>query len=283
MKKYGLNVRLSERTKNMSKADIKFIDREKQDIISICKKENIILNSSEKIKEMSVVNQIRLGLKYAKENKIQIYRVYIDLYISGGKWERKELMQMLDDFDKGFIEGFIFKDQKRFSRDYLLQEELINIYGKTKGADFRLIYGQEIFDNEFTRKINVVINEQTIIEGRKNAERLQQEKMEKGLPCIPAPFGYKYDKKKDLKNWKVVEKEAKIVRKIAKRYKTKNYKETIKELKIKKSLYYRIIKNIEKGIYHGNVVFDRKIKDLKGKIVKTERIEYKGNFEAILR
>jgi len=278
--KYGLSVRLSERTKNMSEIDKKFIGNERVEILKYCKKKGILLSSLDKIKETSVVNQIKDGFKYCEDNNLKLEKVYIDLYISGGKWERKELMEMFDDFDKGKIQGFIFKDSKRFARDMILQETLLNEYKEQKGADFRFIQGQERMSNEFDRKLDAVLNERIIIEGKRNAKRLMKNKMELGLPCIPAPFGYKYNEKK---NWNIIEKDAILVRNIAKDIQDNvDYKETCKRLRIKKNFYYRVKKNIEKCIYHGKITFEKKYRNLKKEIYKTELISYEGTYEPIL-
>ncbi len=279
--KYGLSVRLSERTKNMSDADKKFIMSERLEILKYCKKHGILLFSLDKIREISVVNQIKYGFKYCEDNNLKLEKVYIDLYISGGKWERKELMEMLDDFDKGKIQGFIFKDSKRFARDMILQETILNEYKEQKGADFRLIEGQDIITNEVSRKFIGVANELPIIQGKRSAERLLESKIDAKLPCIPAPYGYKYD---TTKNWVIVEKKAKVVRIVAKAIKNNvKYAITCKKLKLKSpSLYYRIKSNIEKGLYHGMITFEKKVKDLKGNTIRKEKITYQGSYEPIL-
>ncbi len=280
-KKYGLSVRLSERTKNMSETDKKFIGNERLEILKYCKKKGLLLLSLDKIKETSVVNQIKDGFKYCEDNDLILEKVYIDIYISGAKkWERKELMEMFDDFDKGKIQGFIFKDSKRFARDMILQENLLNEYKDQKGAEFRFMQGQERMSNEFDRKLDGLLNERIIIQGKINAKRLMKRKIEERLPCIPAPFGYKYNEKK---NWDIIEKDAIIIRSVAQDVaKNKDYKEICKKLKIKKNFYYRIKKNIEKGIYHGKINFKKNYKNLEGKVYKTEIISYEGTYEPIL-
>jgi DNA invertase Pin-like site-specific DNA recombinase len=275
---YGLNVRLSERTKNMSDSDIKFIASEKEKIVSHCAKEGIILKSADKIRETSVVNQIWSGIKYCQQNNLTLVKIYIDLYLSGSNWERKEMLEMLNDFDSGLIKGFVFKDLTRYARDLFYQEEVLKTYRDLKGADFRFIDGQEISQNELNRKVMGVMNEAPIIFGKQNAAKTMKNKRELGLPCIPAPFGYRYD---DTKNWAIVEKEAMIVRKVVGR-KGENFSQVCKDLNINPSLYYRILKNADKGLYRGTITFTKKYKDLTGKVVKTEEISYQGNYEAIL-
>lgn len=278
-KKYGLSVRLSERTKNMSIEDKRFIRSEAEKVIKICDKKNIILNSPDKLKETSIINQIWGCIKYCENNSLTPYKVYIDLYISGGKWERKELMEMLDDFDKGLINGFVFKDLKRFSRDTILQETLLNQYRTQRGADFRLIEGQEQLEDEFIRKVLGATNELPIIEGKKNAKILYKSKQEKRLPCIPAPYGYEYN---DDKNWDIIQKEAKIIKEVMKRHKKEYYLDICKNLKINKNLYYKIIRIAKKGIYSGWIVYYKKIRDLKGNVIDKKEIRYKGTFPEIL-
>ena len=276
--KYGLSIRLSERTKNISIVDRKFIKTEQEKIVSHCEQNNIILNSSNKIKETSVINQIWEGIKYAKENSLTIYKIYVDLYMSGGSWERKELLEMLNDFDLKLINGFIFKDLKRFSRDVILQETILNEYKTIKGADFRLVHDQEKLNNEFDRKLDAILNERIIIEGRKHAKRIFKQKIEKGLPCFHAPFGYKNKNK----TWVIDKKKYKIVQQINNRYKNENWNYLCKEFKISKSIYYSILKHIKLNNYSGKTItYIKKKKDLKGKVVNKEKITYNADYEPI--
>lgn len=279
MIKYGLSVRLSERTKNMSKDTQAYIESEKNKIISYCHRENIILDSPHKIKETSVVNQIWDGIKYAAKNKLVLYRIYIDLYITGSNWERKEILQMLNDYDDGFIKGFVFKNLDRYARDLYFQEEIIKNYRDIKGAEFFLIDGQELMDDEVSRKFVGVANELPVIQGKKSAKKTFKTKQEQGLPCVPAPFGYKYKNK----NWVVVKKQAEIVKEVVARTQQKEpYSDTCRDLKISKYKYYKILENARKGLYGGLITYTKHIKNLKGKVVKTEEISYKGNYEHIL-
>ena len=83
--------------------------------------------------------------------------------------------------------------------------------------------------------------------------------------------------------WSVRKKQAEIVREVFKDFKSKiPYKNTIKRLKIKTSLYYRIIKNIEKGVYHGWIIYTRKYRDSNKVVIRSEEIKYKGKHEPIL-
>ena len=61
-----------------------------------------------------------------------------------------------------------------------------------------------------------------------------------------------------------------------------NYKETIKINKIDKSQYYRIIKNLKKGIYNGFLSYVKKFKDSNKKVVRIENVIYKGSYPLII-
>jgi DNA invertase Pin-like site-specific DNA recombinase len=278
--KYGLSVRLSERTKNISKSDMLNIQEQRTKIYDHCQKNNIILNSPDKIKETSVINQIWMGINYCKDNNLTLHKIYIDLYISGGKWERDELNEMLKDFDSGIIQGWVIKDLDRYARDVFFQEKIINEYRKIKGADFRLIIGQELLDRELERKMIGVMNEMPIIKGKENSKVLFSNKERDNLPCIPAPFGYRYDAK--TKDWIIDKRKAKVVMFI---YMNMNmpYMDVCKKFKISKSTYYKIKDYINEGVYTDSMIlYYKKIKDLKGKVIRKEKVKYKGNFEKII-
>jgi len=100
----------------------------------------------------------------------------------------------------------------------------------------------------------------------------------KGLPCIHAPFGYKYNKKGG--KWSVVKKKAEIVRRVFEMViEGKTMTEICKALDIDKGVYYRIVKNKS---YCGYVHYFIKNKDSSGKVISKEEVCYKGNHKLII-
>ena len=237
--------------------------------------------------ETSIKNQIELGKTTCKDKSTEeviwkIERIFIDRNVSGG-----------DRFRKGFTELYnvsienasrnpiiLSKNQDRFARDpsfFLdtlkdLEVRGVRVYSIMKGA---FLSSEDLGDS-----IMSVVSGQYIIEQRKKARILQQQKIDQGLPSISPPFGYKYNKKK---NWVIEGKKANKVRSVhSDREKDINFKITMKEQKINKSLYYRILRNIEKGIYSGWIIYNKKYKDSNKKVIRTEQIKYKGNYEPII-
>jgi len=56
----------------------------------------------------------------------------------------------------------------------------------------------------------------------------------------------------------------------------------LSEFKINRGKYDRIIKNACEGVYSGFIVYCRKHKDSKGKVIRKEEIKYKGEFDSII-
>ena len=69
----------------------------------------------------SVKNQKILMDYYLKNNKdIKIYKQYIDDGYTGTDFDRPAYKEMLNDIEKGKIDGIIVKDLSRLGRNYIL-------------------------------------------------------------------------------------------------------------------------------------------------------------------
>jgi len=125
-----------------------------------------------------------------------------------------------------------------------------------------------------------------IIKGRKNAETLLLQKQGKGLPAIPAPYGYSYKtlhkgKPMQEKIWVKVPKKAEIVEKVFNLFVVEGMtpKKIKEELKIGNAMFYRIL-SCES--YTGDVVFYKKRKDRMTGVVHREKVCYGGVHPAII-
>lgn len=233
-------------------------------------------------RELSLANQEEYIKKTCEEKGWELKEIYIDSNVTGSDRERKGFQRMLKYVYKRYKENpeanivIVVKDQDRFARDSAffrdtlkdLEARRIKVYSVLKGG---FLSWEDMGDN-----VMAVVNEQLVITGKKKAEMTIEMKISKGLPCIPAPFGYKYKNK----NFSIVKKEAEIVKGIFER--NLNYKEAMKEYKIKSGIYYRIMKNIEKGVYSGIISFERKIRDSNKNVIRSEKIEYEGTYEPII-
>lgn len=226
--------------------------------------------------ERSIKNQNDLHILTCEKNKWNLNSIEEDINISGGNIDRKGILlqiQRAKDFKKENPEILVYigvKDSKRFSRNNVFFQQIwedlenhnVKIYSISKGGFLN-------YDDIGDRIIGAV-NEQAIYDGKKYAKLSEELKTSQKLPCIPAPFGYKYN---DDKNWSVISKNAGIVLGVVSDYVSgRDYKATIKDFKINKGKYYRIIKNAKKGLYSGIIVYSSKDKE----------IRYEGNYEKII-
>jgi len=234
----------------------------------------------------SIQNQNDLIKLICNSKKWNLNSVEEDRDISGGDRNRKGIKIQINkakDFRKNNsdIETYIIvKDSKRFARDSSFFSETLGDL-KSCGIKVFSIMKNDFLDNaDISDRIISVVDEQIIFDAKKYAEINEDLKKSKKLPYIPAPFGYKYDKNK---NWVIIKKDAKIVLGVLSEYASgRDYKATIKDFKIHKGKYYRIIKNAKNGLYSGFIYYERKIKDSNKKIIRVDKVKYEGKHHSIL-
>jgi DNA invertase Pin-like site-specific DNA recombinase len=252
--------------------------------------------------ERSINNQEDLNKTLALGKGWKIKNFFSDKNISGSDRDRKGLKECIDSAKKYKVANpndnvyILVKDQYRFARDSAFFQDRLKDLDAYGVKVFSVVKNDFLSHDDMGDNVLSLFSQETIKKGRKDALILQEKKIRENLPCIPAPFGYKYNwiknkngqKKIINKNfpqeqWIINEKDAKIVVSVVNDYLNKiDYKKTIKELKINSIKYYRIIKNFKKGLYSGICAFVRKYKDSKGKVVRQEEIKYKINCEPII-
>jgi DNA invertase Pin-like site-specific DNA recombinase len=235
--------------------------------------------------EVSMHNQDELINNTCLGKGWNLMGIEYDKNISGGDRDREGIKNVISKAKKHKVANpkknvhIITKDQDRFARDYAFMGDTLKDLEAYGVKVFSIMKNDFLSSDDLGDTIMSVMNEQMIKEGRKKAILTRDKKINDKLPCIPAPFGYKYFKK----NWVIVPKEAEIVKQVISDYlKNINYRETLTHFKIDKGVYYRIISNAKKGLYNGIIKFENKIKDSKKTIIRTEVIEYPGTYEHIL-
>ena len=235
--------------------------------------------------DSSIENQIRLFHTICAERSNEketwkLAHVFIDRNISGGDRFRKGFTDMISSAIENNIKMLICKNQERFARDSSFFLDTLKDLEVRGIRVFSIMKGSFLSSEDIGDAIMSVVSGHYLVDQRKKARLLQEQKIEQGLPCIPPPFGYKYDKKK---NWVIEKRKADKVIKINNDIRAGvDYKKTIAECKINKSLYYRIVKNLGRGIYSGWIVYDKKYKDSNKKVVRIEEIKYKGIHNPII-
>lgn len=230
--------------------------------------------------EVSIKNQKDLIENYCNKNNIKLIDTFEDLDLSGSDRFRKGFTEMILEILKSNVEIIIVKDKSRFCRDTAFFLDTLKDLRAYNKKVFSIMDNHYLDPEDFGDMVTSMVDEKTIIDGRKKARLLLISKQEKGLPCIPAPYGYKYKTIKKEKVWVLDEKKADIVKKsFDLTLKKLDYKNICKELDISVNLYYKILKNRN---YLGFVSFYNKIKDSSGKTIRKELVEYKGVHKQIV-
>ena len=239
--------------------------------------------------ESSISNQIKLIEDTCKKFgwNLTPEHIFIDKNLTGSDRTRKEFLRMIKlakELKKLDNEVYIIvKEQDRFCRDSAFFQDTLTDLEAYDIKLYSILRSKFLSSEDLGDVVTSMVDNNYIIVSRKKAFKLLEQKKGESLPSIPAPFGYRYSKDKKNKNWIIENKKAEIVKNVFNDLINKvNYKETIRNNKIDKSTYYRIIKNLNRGIYNGFVSYVKKFKDSNKKIVRIENVIYKGIYEPII-
>ena len=182
------------------------------------------LSSEDELRDesRSITNQKELLARYAKENNLNIYDVYVDDGYSGTNFERPDFQRMIRDIENKKINMVIVKDSSRLGRDYIQFGEYIEKYFPQNNV--RVISILDNYDSELdngvadTFPFRAVMNDYYAKDTSKKVRSTKQKNAKQGLFMGRyAPFGY--DKSAEDKHKLVInEEQAKVVRKIFKLY-----------------------------------------------------------------
>lgn len=228
--------------------------------------------------DVSISNQNDLIRMVSKDRNWNLNSIEEDKDISGGKTDRRGITIQIERAEKFKKENpssevyIMVKDSKRFARNSAfsvntlikLQQQGIKVFSITKNG---FLDPADLGD-----RLISVIDEQAIFDGKKYSELSEKLKISKGLPCIPAPFGYKYSKSGE---WVINEKQVEIVLGVVQdAVNSVDYKLILKKYRIDKSKYYRIIKNASNGLYSGLIYYIKKYKNSDGDVIRTQEVSY---------
>lgn len=241
-----------------------------------------VSSQDQKNEGLSIEVQTKKLQDYSEVKDYWVFKIYTDAGISAGSINRPAFKDMMGDAKNEKFDAILVYKLDRFSRNMV---DMIYTLNDLNNYNVDFISLTESFDTTTAvgRAFMKIISIFSELEREQTMERVEMvfsDKREQGLPSIPPPFGYKYNKKKC---WVLEKKRADIVNQVYSDYKNKiNFKESLKRLKIDRNCYYRILNNIKKGTYFGWVVYNKKIKDVRGKVIRTEEVKYKGTHEPIL-
>ena len=166
----------------------------------------------------SIKNQRDILERYAKENKLNVYDVYIDDGFSGTNFERPDFQRMVQDIKDKKVNMVIVKDTSRLGRDYIEFGNYIERFFPQN--QIRVVCILENYDSEVdngvadTLPFRAVMNDMYAKETSKKVKATKRKNAEQGLYMGRyAPFGY--DKDPEDKHKLIINEEcAKIVRRI---------------------------------------------------------------------
>ena len=162
----------------------------------------------------SIVNQKKLLEDYARKNNFTNTRHFTDDGVSGTRFDRQGLNEMLEEIEAGNVEAVIIKDMSRAGRDYLrvglfmetLREHDVRLIAVNDGVDS--LHGYDDFI-----PFRNIINEWYARDTSRKITAHYRAKGNEGKRLTTTPiYGYVYDENKE--NWIIDEDTAQIVRRI---------------------------------------------------------------------
>lgn len=166
----------------------------------------------------SITNQKDLLERYAKENNLDVYDIYVDDGVSGTTFDRPDFRRMIKDIEDKKVNMVIVKDSSRLGRDYIQFGEYIEKYFPKNNV--RVIAILDNYDSAVdngvadTLPFRAVMNDFYAKDTSKKVRSTKQKNAKQGLFMGRyAPFGY--DKSPEDKHKLIVNEEcAKVVRRI---------------------------------------------------------------------
>ena len=166
----------------------------------------------------SIKNQRAMLEGYAKEQRLNVYDVYIDDGVSGTTFQRPNFERMIADIEAKKVDMVITKDMSRLGRDYIETGRYMESYFPEKHVRYiALLDGIDTFSENYNSDLTpfkAILNDMYAKDISKKISSVKHDKQDKGLFIGGKPaFGYK--KSPTQKNTIVVdEPAAEIVRRI---------------------------------------------------------------------
>ena len=162
----------------------------------------------------SIVNQKKLLEEYAQKHGFVRIQHFTDDGVSGTRFDRRGLNEMLDEIEAGNVGAVIIKDMSRAGRDYLRVGLLLETL-RERGVRF-IAVNDNVDSNEgyddFLPFRNVM-NEYYARDASRKITAHYRAKGTKGERLTTTPiYGYVYDENKE--NWVIDEESAAVVRRI---------------------------------------------------------------------
>lgn len=142
---------------------------------------------------LSIVNQRKMLLRYAREHHLTIVREYVDDGYSGTSFDRPGFCSMIEDIEKKEIKLVLTKDLSRLGRDYIKTGEYTELFFPSRGV--RFIAVGDGYDSAYSSTDLIpfrnVVNEMYARDISRKIRASLQVRMEEGSYIGNfAPYGY---------------------------------------------------------------------------------------------
>jgi len=162
--------------------------------------------------ENSIDSQKVVLEQYAKTQKMQVAKIYVDEGISGRTAEKRpSFMQMIEESGQGLFDAVLIYDSSRFARN--LEESIVYKSVLRRNGVKLLSVTEPTLDEDsslITDAMLGALNEMYSRKLSKSVKRGMVYHAQKGDYQVPPPYGYR--KQKGVMN--IVEEEAEVVRKV---------------------------------------------------------------------
>ena len=179
----------------------------------------------------SVANQKKLLTKFAKENKFENPRFYVDDGYTGTNFRRPSFQQMIEEVEMGYVTTIIVKDMSRLGRDYLQVGYYTDTYFQEHGVRFIAI-NDKVDSNEGENELapfRNVMNEMYARDISRKVRSSHRIRGNSGEPLSQPPYGY-MKSPENPKKWIVDPVASLVVKDIFRLYLEGNGTETISRL-----------------------------------------------------
>lgn len=164
----------------------------------------------------SVQNQRKILKAFTKENKIKVYKEYVDDGYSGTNFNRPDFKNMINDIKQGRINMVITKTLSRLGRDYIETGRYIETFFPENNIRYIAILDDVdtfLDKNCDTIAFKNIMNDYYAKETSKNIKKTKNKKKQEGFYYTAyAPFGYKKVDKSG--NLEIIESQANLVKRI---------------------------------------------------------------------
>lgn len=170
------------------------------------------------VESESVKNQRSLLSQFAREQRLDIYDIYIDDGFSGTNFDRPAFKRLIYDIENKKVNLVLTKDMSRLGRDYIQTGFYVEKYFPMNGVRYLAINdsvdtGIESSSNDIT-PFKAIMNDMYAKDISKKITSVKRDKQRKGL-FIGGKAAYGYKKSEDNKNYIEIDvPAANIVRKI---------------------------------------------------------------------